>query len=395
MLRILFVTARMPYPITRGDQARSYHFLQRLSRSHHVTLVTPAHDKLELEGFKPAELCQRFEVVFVPRWHGLFRLALAPITDLPLQTLYIFHPRIRDRVQALIRANSFDLLHVQTLRMAPVEAAAGQVPKVADLIDALSLNMARRAWRERGAMAWVSGLEANRVKRYEQTLAQRYDRLIVSSPLDKRAMGSYRNVRVIPNGVDASRFPFVEDGRERNTIVFSGRMGYFPNADAAIYCATQIFPLIRKRMPDARLLVVGADASPKVMQLGRLPGVTVTGFVPRIQEYLARAAVAVAPMRAGSGMQFKVLEAMASGVPVVATSYGLGGMEAESGVHLLAADEPREFAEAVIRLLQDRRLARTIARTARKLVEERYSWERCVDDLQGVYEDVLRQATPG
>ena len=389
-MKILFVTSRLPYPSTRGDQVRSYHFLRGLSRSHDVTVVTPVHDKPQPEELELAgKWCKRVEIVPVPKWDGLLRLAGAPFTGLPLQALYYCPPRVRDTVHSLIQRDSFDLVHVQYLRMAPVVESMNHIPKVIDLIDAQSLIMARRASRERGPMARVASLEARRVERYERTLTGKCDRLIVSSQLDRQAIGPYQNIHVVRNGVDTVRFPFVEEGRERHTIVFSGRMGYFPNADAAEYFATQIFPLVRKGIPDARLLIVGADPPSRVRQLGRLSGVTVTGFVPRVQEYLARAAVAVAPMRAGSGIQNKVLEAMASGVPVVATSTGLAGMEAESGVHLLVSDEPWGLAEGVIRLLEDGRLARAIARNAHALVEERYSWERCADELQGVYENLL------
>lgn len=389
-MRILFVTSRLPYPSTRGDQVRSYHFLRGLSRRHEVTVVTSAHGKFEPEGLElTRKWCTRVEVVPVPSWHDLFQLAAAPFTQLPLQALYFCPPRMRDRVRTMIRTDSFDLVHVQYLRMAPAAESVPDIPKVLDLIDAQSLIMARRASQERGPMAGIAGLEAGRVQRYEQTLTRRYDRLIVSSSLDKQAIGDYQNVHVVRNGVDPDRFPFVQDGREPHTIVFSGRMGYFPNVDAAVFLATQIFPLVRRQVPDARLLLVGADPPSGVRRLDQLPGVTVTGFVPRIQEYLARATVAVAPMRAGSGIQNKVLEAMASGVPVVATTTGLAGMEAETGIHLLVSDEPRGFAEAVIRFLKDTRLARDLARNARALVQERYSWERCADELQRVYEDLL------
>jgi len=269
--------------------------------------------------------------------------------------------------------------------MAPVVDGLGDIPKVIDLIDALSLNWHRRARQEPIPLAWIADLEAKRLRRYERTLDRQFDRLIVSSPVDREFIGPYENLHVVPNGVDIERFPFVEDGRQPYTIIFSGRIGYFPNAEAAVWFATQVFPVVRQQVPGARFVIVGADPPWRVKLLTRLPGVEVTGYVPDLGGFLTRAAVAVAPMQAGSGIQNKVLEAMASGTPVVATSYALGGIEAQDSEHLLVARGGGTFARKVIKLLNDRPLAHRLARNARRLVEERYTWERSVDALEEVY----------
>jgi sugar transferase (PEP-CTERM/EpsH1 system associated) len=313
------------------------------------------------------------------------RQSQTPFTSLPLQTLYFFDPRFRQRVNSLLQQQAFDLIHVQLVRMAPVVDGLGNIPKVMDLIDALSLNMDRRAQRERGPKAWIAASEARRLQHYERMLTRQYDQLVVSSPLDRDTVGNYSNVHVISNGVDIEAYPFVQDDRESGRIVFTGRMGYFPNADAAIWFATTVFPLVRRQMPRAQFFIVGASPTRAVRQLGRLQGVVVTGYVPSIQDYLAQATVAVAPMCAGSGMQFKVLEAMSSGAPVVATPYALGGIEVQDGEHLLVAQDAETFAEQVIRVFQDQALRRRLTCSARWLVEEKYTWERSVAMLEAAY----------
>lgn len=369
---------------------RAYHQIRLLSERHRLTLVTPIQSEREREGLKIlSRFCERVEVIPVSQWRGAFRLIGSPFTHLPLQTLYFYDPRFRQRVQTLLRETSFDLVHVQLVRMAPAVDGLDALPKVLDLIDALSLNWYRRAWHERFPLAWIAALEAKRLQRYERALDRQFDRLIVSSTVDKEAIGPYENLHVIPNGVDLEDFTVVEDGREPYTIVFTGRIGYFPNAEAAVWFATQVFPVVRRRVPEARFLIVGADPPRQVKQLTRLPGVEVTGYVPDLHELLARAAVAVAPMQAGSGMQFKVLEAMASGTPVVATPYALGGIEAQDGEHLLVAQDGEALAGQVVQLLKDRGLARRLARNARRLVEERYTWERSVAMVKEVYQLAL------
>jgi glycosyltransferase involved in cell wall biosynthesis len=244
-------------------------------------------------------------------------------------------------------------------------------------------------------MKWLFQLETRRMARYEQKLAHSFDQQIVSSPLDKEAIGASETLHVIPNGVNIEDFPYTENGREDSVIIFTGRMGYFPNAEAAVYFATRVFPLILKQKPDARFLIVGADPPCRVRRLARFPGVEVTGFVLRIQDYLSRAAVFVAPMQAGTGIQNKVLEAMASGVPVVATPYALGGVEAIDGEHLLVAADACGLADQVVRLLRDPTLRRRLARNARQLVEEKYTWERSVAMLEEVYRMAIKQRIGG
>ena len=365
---------------------RAYHQLRTLSHKHRLTLVTPVEsvrDRQNVQALSP--FCERIEAIPVSHWRGALRLIGAPFTGLPLQTLFFFDARSRERVQALLRETSFDLVHVQLVRMAPVADGLGDIPTVLDFIDALSLNWYRRARQERIPFSWIVGQEARRLEHYERALVTRFDRLIVSSPVDREAIGPYENLHVIPNGVDVDHFSFVEDGREPYTIMFTGRMAYFPNAGAAIWFVTQVFPLIRRQAPAARFVIAGAEPPRQVRKLGRLDGLEVTGYVPDLHQLLARAAVAVAPMQAGSGIQNKVLEAMSSGTPLVVTPHALGGIEARDGEHLLVAQDPETFARQVIRLFNDAPLACRLARNARRLVEEKYTWERSAAMLQEVY----------
>jgi len=213
--------------------------------------------------------------------------------------------------------------------------------------------------------------------------------LIVRSPVDREAIGPYENLHVIPNGVDIERFPIVEDGREPYTIVFTGNMGYFPNKDAVFYFREEILPMIIQQVPDLRLLIVGTNPPQEIVRLREDPGIVVTGFVDSVADYLRKASVAVCPMRCGSGMKNTVLEAMACGTPVVATSLALEGIQVTPGEHVLVGDTPEAFADHVIALLRDAERSAALARKARGLVEQRYSWRSSVSQLESVYEEAL------
>jgi polysaccharide biosynthesis protein PslH len=385
-MHILFVASRLPYPPLQGDRLRAYHQLRLLSQRHTITLVAPLANAAEAEQRVHLDpYCAHIEFLPPQRSAGLWRVLAGWPSGLPWQTLYWAHPRWAQRVQALAHTRAVDLVHVQLIRMAPVAAALGRYPRVLDLIDALSVNMARRAAREPAWRAWVWRAEAKRVLAYERRLLHDYSRLTVSSASDAAAIGASPHLHVVPNGVDLARFPFHLAPRDPARLVFTGRLSYFPNADAAEYLVRDILPRVQVQVPEVLVDLVGADPSPRVQALARQPGVTVTGYVPDLHSYLARATLAVAPLRAGSGMQLKVLEAMASGTPVVASPLALGGLPASPGEHLLLAPDANQFADKIVALLRDTETRQRLAHRARALVERQFTWEASVAQLEQVY----------
>lgn len=371
-MKILFVAPRFPDPPIQGDRLRARQFLRVLRRWHEITLVTPATPEPP-DAATIADVCDQWVPVPEPRWRAPLRVALHIAGTLPLQTALFSSPALMRTVRDLARQQSFDLLYLHTARVAPAMDAAPSLPKAIDFIDALSLNMYRRARLQRGPARVLFDLEARRMANYEQYLAGTCTIQFVSASVDRAMIGG--NTYVAANGVDADEFPYREDGRAESLIVFSGRMGYYPNADAAIHFARRILPRIRQAVPGARFQIVGVDPPSQVVALRGLPGVEVTGRVPRIQEYLQRATVAVAPLRSGSGSPIKVFEAMASGAPVVATPHTLEALDMRDGEHLLLARDDDEVAQQVVRLLRDAGLRLRLARAARALVEQRYTWE--------------------
>jgi sugar transferase (PEP-CTERM/EpsH1 system associated) len=388
-LRILFITGRYPYPALKGDQLRAFQQIRRLAEHHRVTLVyltrgaTPDHAPL-------ARFCER--IVAVPFGYAAMvrRLAGGLLSRLPLQAALYQTEAMRAALRGL-RGEDFDLVHVQLARMAPyLEEGVCPRPWVVDLVDALSLGMERREAAEWGPWRWVARLEAERLRRYERQVAAIADQAMVVSPRDLEALGAGRGLALVPNAVDLEAFPYSRHDREPATVVFTGNMGYFPNVNAAVWFAREAFPLVRQAVPEARFVVVGARPARPVRALAADPAVTVTGRVEDVSPFLRRASVAVAPMRTGSGQQIKILEAMASGVPVVATPAEADQVGARHDHELLVASEAREFADAVIALFRDEARADRLARNARRLVETRFTWEHSMEALAGVYDAALR-----
>ncbi len=384
-MKILFITARFPYPALKGDQVRAYHQLRSLGKRHRVTLLSfcdrhvSAAERAHLAAF-----CEELILVPIDGRAMVTALARNLFSPLPFQTL-LFQTSAMKAAARVQLGRSFDIVHVQLARMAPL-AIDGAIPAHVDLIDALSLNMARRAREERGPLAALAAHEADRMHRYERQICVRAASASVVSGVDRDAIGPFERLAVNGNGVDVDHFAFVRRGRRPNTLVFSGNMGYFPNVNAVTWFAREVLPLIRREIPSVSLTIVGTNPAREVRALAaRDAGITVTGFVADVRPHLWAASVGIVPMRAGTGMQNKVVEAMAAGTPLVATPFALGGIAAVDGEHLLVGADATAFAAHTTGLLQNEARRDAIATAARAFVEHSYAWASTVGELEAIY----------
>jgi len=382
-MRVVFLVTRFPVPPWRGDQIRAYHHLRLLAPRHDVTCVAlvgrapPPAAVAEVEA-----MGARVVVVPLGVAGAVPALARALVGDRrPLQALLYARRGAGRRVAALVAGA--DVVHAQLVRALAYLPAHRPPAVVVDLIDALSRNFARRARRERGLRARVFTWEAARLRRAETELVRSATCLVVSES-EREALGGAATVRVVPNGVDTRVFAYREDGRPPARVVFGGNLGYFPNVDAATWLAREIVPRIRATVPATELRLVGARPARAVRALAA-PGVSIAASVPAMAPELAAATVAVVPLRAGSGLQNKVLEAMAVGTPVVATSRALAGLAVRADEHVVVAEDADAIAAATVALLRDPGRARALARAARDLVERRYRWEASADAVEAAW----------
>ncbi len=389
-MKILFVAARFPSPARQGFQVRAYHQIRLLSARHRITLVAFATSTPTLDAHDDvARYCERVVTVPLTRGEMVAGLARGLLSNRPLQTALYETPAMRRAVAALIAEQRFDVVHVQLARMAR-HLEGVTLPRVVDLIDALSLNMERRASRDPGPARFAAAFEAKRLQRYERWLCRTFAHATVVSRVDRDAIGNFANLSINPNGVDVDRFPFATTGRDPHRIVFTGNLGYFPNVDAVEWFVREVLPRVQRVRPEMTFVAAGARPHRRMRALeDATRSVVIRGDVPDVGSVLARAAVAVAPMRAGSGQPLKILEAMASGTPIVATSIAASGIEGVSDRHLLFGDDAESFAAQVLRFLSEPALAHDLAHAARGLVEEHHRWERSVAALEGIYESVV------
>jgi polysaccharide biosynthesis protein PslH len=382
-VRILFLTSRFPHPPYRGDQVRAFHQIRLLSSRHAVTLLSFGGEASPDSIRTLAALCREVQVIHLPKWRKAGNLVRGLADGRPVQVAYYESPDMRRLVADLMPRH--DVLHVQLVRMASY--VAEDAPAVLDLVDALSVNLERRAATDRSPLRFAALLEARRLRLYEPEAIRRARRSAVVSVADREALGSPPGMAVVPQGVELALYPFADGPRETEAVVFTGNLGYFANVDAACFLAREVWPRIRASRPAATLHLIGDRPTARVRRLAALPGVHVVGPVASMHPHLAGARVVVAPMRTGSGMQNKVLEAMASGAPMVATPLAAAALDACDGEHLLLAQGAEEFADQVLRLLGDEGLGRRLAAGARFLVESRFTLERSVQVLERLYEE--------
>jgi sugar transferase (PEP-CTERM/EpsH1 system associated) len=309
----------------------------------------------------------------------------------------------RRLVEARCRRDPPDAILVYTAVMAPYAENAG-VPRLVDFVDVDSEKWKLYAARHRPPRSLVYAIEARRLAAFEDHVCRDFEHSASVSEMEKRILAArvpgLRHT-VIPMGVDLEYFRPPADsggrgGSARPVIVFVGVMDYFPNSDAVSWFAKRVFPLVRPRVPEVEFRIVGRRPSRAVRALAREPGVTVTGAVADVRPHLADATLAVAPFQITRGVQSKVLEAMASGLPVVGTRIAFQALGAGEKDGLRAADTPSALADEVVAVLRDPTLGRSRGAEARRYVERNHRWETSGDLLESVLTTLVehRRAAP-
>ncbi len=411
-MRILFLSLRCPYPPQRGDRIRSYNFIKQLSKRHEITLVFFAESDSDIASVKHLEpFCKRIEWVRFHRYYATLNTAIHCLSRTPMQVHYWYSPQMQNKINTLLDEEDFQLIHAQLFRMGQYVTKAKGIKKVLDLCDSLALNLKRRAELDCTPKRFLVKLEEKRVRRYEVEIMKEFDCGTVVAQFDHDYLlkqDDSLNLSVVPMGVDLTYFKPqpLNSGSDADTehqastckkeltqeraknLLFTGTMNYFPNSDAVIYFCKSIFPLIQKRHPDTTFYIVGNHPTEQVRRLADQKGVVVTGYVPDIRPYFEKASVFVAPLRAGSGIQTKNLEAMAMTLPVVTTSIGAMGIAAETNTELLIADTPETFAERVMHLIENPDSRQKLANAGRKRVEASYDWQVLGEKLEQVYAQI-------
>lgn len=391
MANILFLAHRYPYPPNKGDKIRAFHIAEHLRKSHTVSLgftTTPGDAAPDL----------RWAATFDGSYNGrvstserILRAGVALLSGQPLSVAAFRHDGLARWVRQTVHEKRPAFIYVFSSAMAqyvPDDLPSG-TRVFLDFVDVDSEKWRQYATTQSIAWRWFFGMEARRLLAFDRKHAGRAQASIFVSEDEKRLFDraspetASKHV-AIANGVDLAFFnPTVVTGEPKGkSIVFVGMMDYWPNIDAATWFATEIFPLVRAKHPDALFRIVGARPTASVSAFARREGIEVTGDVPDVRPYLATASVVVAPLRIARGIQNKVLEGMAMARPVVATPGALVGINAVAGRDVLVGETPAQLAEAVSKVLSQP--APTLGKAARAFVESRFEWNASLSKLDAL-----------
>lgn len=379
-----------------GGKIKSYHALRTLARAHQVQMLAYVRSDQEL-GLVPEveEICAG--VTVVPLTRGPLRLGIDLMGSLLARRSFIvsrdYRRSMADAFERAVTEFQPEVVHIDHLQMAQFVRFGEQYRTVLDQHNVESVIIRRLAESSSSlpVRLWA-GAEWPKLRDYETGICRRCDLVLAVSDQDAAAIRDMdpriKRVECVPIGVDVERFANVPRNGRAGGILSVGAMHWPPNVDAAVYFCRDILPLIRHDVPQVSVTIAGQRPTAQVRALADPPGVEVTGYVEDERELAKECAVFVVPLRSGSGVRVKILNALAMGLPVVSTPIGAEGLDVIDGQHLLIADGARDFAAAVVTLLRDRDTADRLGRAGQALVTERYSWDKTGARLLELYETI-------
>lgn len=390
--KLLVITPRFPYPVVGGDRLRIYQMCKTLSIHFDLTLLSLSNSKNDAD-FKAADnIFVTIEVIYMSKWRSWLNCILALPTKIPLQVAYYKNKKLKERATELMAQHDGTLAHLIRVGDAIKDIKA---VKFLEMTDAISLNYSRikeSQYLKTNLLSRIYSFEAKRLRLYEKAIVDYFNLSILVSEIDRHYLfgdldASDKRVLVSTNGVNLDVFQYAYSENAID-LIFIGNMLSLQNFDAALYMASEVLPKVRRYMPRLRLRLIGRISKKDANKLSAFDGVYVSGEVADVSIAAQGGAIGVCPVRLGAGVQNKVLEYMALGLPVVSTSIGLQGFDAINGEHLIVADDADEFAKEILILLNDKYKRKHMAEAARAYVECNHAWG---SKLQPVIENIIKE----
>ncbi len=418
-MRLLFLTPQLPFPPRQGTALRNWGLISGLTGRHEIWLLSfdenLAAGEMRALADMPAEIrrvCAEARALPVPRRTTRQRLSTLLTSSLPDMAWRLWSPAFAAQFEQWTHAQTFDIIQIEGIELARYALQPSTLnPQPAIVFDDHNCEylLQRRAFEAdlRNPRRWhaaaYSFINWQRLSRFERHIARVAHATLCVSPQDAGAisqLGPDIQPEVIFNGIDVESYNAPTTGlnapsqTSNPTLVFTGKMDFRWNVDAALWFAGEVLPLVRRQIPDARLMIVGQNPSPRLAPLRADPHITLTGAVADTRPFIQQADVYVAPLLVGSGTRFKLLEAMSMQRAIVTTSRGCEGFEVTSGHELVIADTAEEFAQAVVSLLRDPARRAEMGRQARAFVAARYDWRAIIPWVESIYERLSARRSP-
>ncbi len=387
-MKILMITPYFPWPVRGGASMRIFNIVKKLSqKGYKIVLLAGRKKNQSISEREMSKYCEKIYFYSLPSFNRFFSLFFSLFSFLPYPAFEYQSKDFLKKIFHLLENEPFDLIWINFLFMSNFLLKINiKTPVVLDQFEADEILWERYIREGSIFQKFFAFLNLKKIQFLQKRIFKKVNALFCVSKKEAEFMKSRtpKNTRVwvVPNGVDTEFFQFKRAKRSNPIILFLGAMCVRRNIDAVIWFIKKIFPKIKKAIPEVQFQIVGHRPGKEISVLNKISGIKVIGTVEDVRPYYEKAKVYVAPFRFGEGTRLKILEAMATGVPIVSTKEGCQGIDVVDGEHLLIAKNKNEFGEKVIELLSSPQKSKVLAESARKLVEEKYSWKKIINDLE-------------
>lgn len=382
--KILYVTTRLPYPLIGGDRLHIHHYLSELKkRRHEITLVTLVSEDDDLDGaLKDNSFYTKLIPVKFNKKLAYLNAVKAAFNDKPFIVEYFYSKAMQKAIDNEIKAGNYDVIIGYIIRSLPYIKKHKNIKRIVHICDSMSMMYERRIKEKKSFWdKFKIGIEYLKVRHYEDLCCKNSDVQVMISDADFDYLNKFTTtdkMKVIGLATDTEFYKPMEC-KKRNNICFVGSMQYIPNSEAAMYFATEVFPIIKEEIPDAKFKIIGANPRQELYDATKdIEGIEITGRVEDVRDYMKDCSVSVCPVRIAGGIQNKILEAMSMGIPVVTTPEGAEGIGANENI-LAVAKNNEDYAKKVIELMQNKQIQKEVSVKSREFIVNNFSWEKVGD----------------
>jgi len=385
-MRLFVLLSRVPYPLEKGDKLRAFYQIKELSKNNEIILcaLNPLRNLDKQKAFRELQpYCRSINFIDLP-WYGIiWNMKKAFLKGIPIQSGYFYSCRAKRKIKKLVEEYKPDHIYCQLVRTAEYFIKS-DIPKTIDYQDVFSYGLKRRYNKANWLFKPFFKMEYKRLLKYENKVFDSFDNKTIISYPDQKLIDhpEREKIHIIPNGVDHDFFSPMERKKEYD-LVFAGNMAYPPNVDAANFLVKEIMPIVWKEKPDSKVLLAGASPDRRVLAL-KSEKVVVSGWMDDIREAYASARVFIAPMRIGTGLQNKLLEAMSMKIPSITTKLANDALKAKDQQEVLIGNDAKSLAKNILKLLEDAEFYAKLAENGFQFVNTEYSWEESTAKLEKI-----------
>lgn len=386
-MKIVVILSRVPFPLDKGDKLRAYHQLKALNKDNELIVCCLTDEKVDDSSANALRsISSRFHIFPLKKWRIALNLISSIFTRKPFQVMYFYQSPIHRKIREIIAQEEPDHIYCQLTRTAEYAKEEYNYPKTIDYQDAFSKGIERRERKAKWPLREIFASERRRLISYENIIFEYFEHKTIISDEDRRFIyhPERKDISVIPNGIDTDYFYPNVDVKKVYDLVFIGNMSYPPNIETAEFIANEVLPILKKENQDLKILIAGSSPHKRVKDLSNINEIEVSGWVDDIRDAYAKAKVFFAPMQIGTGLQNKLLEAMAMEIPCVTSGLANRSLQASDGLNILVGSNPEEYAFQIISLLKSASERKRLGEAGRVYVKSKFSWEESARRLMDV-----------